>query len=76
MDSSEGAGRPRKVTKKDVYEAFNRVPGPAATGSELARELGVSKQTVLRRLHDLHEQGCVESKDCGVKIWWRDDTPE
>lgn len=76
MDDTEDRGRPVKVTVEDVYEAFDRVQGPAATGSELARELGVSKQTALRRLDELCEQGRVASKDRGVKIWWRTDIPE
>lgn len=72
MDKDHGSGRPRDTTTDDVLEAFNEVDAPVATGRELARLLGVSQQTVLRRLAELQEDGRVERKDVGARavVWW------
>jgi hypothetical protein len=70
--AKDGIGRPRDVTGEDVLTAFNDVDKPVATGTLLAEILDVSKQSVLRRLHELEEEGRVERWKVGSRavVWW------
>lgn len=72
MSEGNGSGRPRETTAEDILETFDEIDGPVATGKELACELGVSQQTVLRRLDELHETDRVGRKKVGARavVWW------
>ena len=70
--AKDGIGRPREVTCEDVLTAFADVDKPIATGNLLAEMLEVSKQSVLRWLQELEEQGHVERWKVGSRaiVWW------
>ena len=70
--AKDGIGRPRDVTCEDVLTAFDDVDKPVATGKLLAEMLDVSKQSVLRRLQELEEEGRVERWKVGSRavVWW------
>ena len=73
--AKDGIGRPREVTCDDVLTAFEDVDKPVATGKLLAEMLDVSKQSVLRRLQELEEEGRVERWKVGSRavVWWPTD---
>jgi len=73
--AKDGIGRPRDVTCEDVLAAFEDVDKPVATGKLLAEMLDVSKQSVLRRLQELEEEGRVERWKVGSRavVWWPTD---
>lgn len=75
MTEGENSGRPREITVDDVLAAFGEVNAPVATGAELATRLNTSRQTVLRRLNELHENERVERKEVGARaiVWWPSD---
>ncbi len=61
-----------EVTCEDMLRAFDGVDKPVATGTLLAEMLDVSKQSVLRRLQELEEEGQVERWKVGSRavVWW------
>jgi len=65
-------GRPTKVSTEEVIEAFKQVDEPMTTAPELADILGVSSQTVTRRLNVLKEDSEVGKKKVGARtiVWW------
>ena len=69
--AKDGIGRPRDVTCEDVLTAFDDVDKPVATATLLAELLDVSKQSVLRRLQELEEQGRMERWKVGSRavVW-------
>ena len=73
--AKDGMGRPRDVTCDDVLAAFEDVDKPVATATLFAEILGVSKQSVLRRLQELEEDGRVERWKVGGRavVWWPTD---
>ena len=70
--AKDGIGRPREVTCEDVVSAFDNVEKPVATGKLLAELLDVSRQSVLRRLQELEEDGRVKRWKVGSRavVWW------
>jgi hypothetical protein len=65
----DGSGRfSRSVDDADVLGAV-RAHDPAAT-SEIAEEVGVSRQGADRRLRSLREDGDVSSKKIGASLVW------
>lgn len=72
MSGGKGGGRPQKVTTDDVLEELRSVDEPVGTAAELAVELDVSSQTVVRRLEELEKHGTVERKQVGANavVWW------
>jgi len=65
----DGSGRfSRSVNDADVLGAV-RAHDPAAT-SEIADELGISRQGADRRLRSLREDGAVSSKKIGASLVW------
>ena len=69
---NDGMGRPRDVTCEEVLEAFDEVKKPVANAPLLADELGVGKQSVLRRLQELEDDERVERWQVGAHavVWW------
>lgn len=72
MPGDNGSGRPQKVTTDDVLRELRSVDEPVGTAAELARELDVSSQTVVRRLEELEGRGIVARKQVGANavVWW------
>jgi len=65
----DGSGRfSRSVDDADVLGAV-RAHDPAAT-SEIAEEVGISRQGADRRLRSLREDGAVSSKKIGASLVW------
>lgn len=58
----------------DVLRAMDYQDDPFVTTTEIADELDVANQTVLKRLHELHDEGRIERKDVGANavVWWRE----
>ena len=73
--SNDGMGRPRDVTCEEVLKAFDEVEKPVANAPLLADELGVGKQSVLRRLQELEDNEQVERWQVGARavVWWPTD---
>lgn len=71
-DENGGGGRPQQVSGAEVLEAFGEVDAPVATARMLAAHVPASKDTVLRRLRELHEDGQVERLRVGGRaiVWW------
>ena len=69
---NDDMGRPRDVTCEEVLEAFDEVEKPVANAPLLADELGVGKQSVLRRLQELEDEEQVERWQVGARavVWW------
>ena len=57
----------------DVLDAIDKQSEPFVTATEIGEELNVSNTAILERLHELHENGKVESKKVGANtlVWWR-----
>jgi DNA-binding IclR family transcriptional regulator len=57
--------------KEPEYAEADRIIGerPGITPAELARELGVARSTVTRRLPSLEEAGYLYSEDEGGGLW-------
>jgi len=74
--SKNDVGRPRKLTRDEVLEAFDEVDKPVATGKLLSEQVDESKTSVLRRLEELEEDGMVEKWSVGANavVWWRVET--
>lgn len=72
MAGGKGGGRPQKITTDDVLEELQRIDEPVGTAAELAEKLGVSSQTVVRRLEELEEAEVVDRKHVGANavVWW------
>jgi predicted ArsR family transcriptional regulator len=45
--------------------------GGEATTSEITAEVGCSDMTTRRKMHDLEEEGVVESREIGTVLVWR-----
>jgi DNA-binding IclR family transcriptional regulator len=69
-------GRPRKLTRAEVLEAFDKVDKPVVTGKLLSEQVDESKTSVLRRLDELEDEGVVEKWSVGANavVWWRAET--
>ena len=61
------------VSSREVYEAV-RDGDHVVSASELTEELDTSRDTILRRLRTLHENGEIERKEVGASavVWWLD----
>jgi Fic family protein len=62
------------VSAREVREAVEN-GDHVITASELTDVLGTSRDTILRRLRTLHENGEVERKEVGARavVWWVDE---
>jgi len=75
-DSDDTPGRGREVSDIEIMRAVCEANGPVACGSEIADAVGMTRAGVTNRLHQLHEMGCVASKDVGNGlVWWPDFYP-
>jgi predicted transcriptional regulator len=73
--AKDGVGRPRDVTCEDVLTVFDDVDKPVATATLIADMFDVSKQSVLRRLQELEDEGRVDRWKVGSRavVWWPTD---
>lgn len=71
-DRGEGGKFTSKVEDEDILRALRKHGEPVATAGEVADVLGVSSETVRRRLTTLHEAGRVGRKKVGARavVWW------
>ena len=61
------------VSAREVYEAV-RDGDHVVTAGELTKVLDTSRDTILRRLRTLHDNGEIERKEVGASavVWWAD----
>lgn len=69
---SDMAGRPPKVSDKDILRRFVDEEDPVLTAAEVAAPFDVQSQTIYKRLEDLADRGLVEFKKPGqsAKVYW------
>jgi predicted transcriptional regulator len=74
MSSGSNKGRNRTFMNSDVLSAMDSLEDPFVTTTEIADELDVESQTVLQRMHELHDEGQIKRKDVGANavVWWRE----
>jgi predicted ArsR family transcriptional regulator len=63
------------VTPDRVLEVLREVDDPVLTAKEVGERLGCTSEAARRQLHDLREDGKVESKQVGARaiVWWISD---
>ena len=67
-------GREETVEDNEILQIFFESEDPVLFTGEVADEIGFSNQGTLPRLHNLADQGLLESKDGGRSIvWWLTD---
>ena len=67
-------GREETVDDSEILQVFLETDDPALFTGEVADAIGFSNQGTLSRLHNLADQGLLESKDGGRTIvWWLTD---
>jgi predicted transcriptional regulator len=61
------------VTDEELLAAFDDIPGPYVTASELAETLPISRTAINKRLNRLHEEGRVGRKQPIQQFvgWWK-----
>ena len=61
-----------QFTVNDVLEVFESIDEAVVITSDIANELGCSKQTARRRLNDLHDAGRINKRTFGQQtVWWQ-----
>jgi predicted ArsR family transcriptional regulator len=61
-----------QFTVTDVLEVFESIDEVAVITSDIADELGCSKQTARRRLNELHDAGRINKRTFGQQtVWWQ-----
>ena len=67
-------GPDRKVTDVDVLTAIMTHYAPAVGTSDVADEVGISRQAVDKYLWDLEEDGLIRTRRVGqARVWWLTD---
>jgi hypothetical protein len=75
-DTVNTPGRGREVDDIEIMRAVCEADGPCASAAEVADAVDMTRAGVTNRLHQLHEQGCLASKDVGNGlVWWPDFYP-
>lgn len=70
-------GPESEISDCEYLRAIREIYGPAVGTSEVASELGVSRQTAEKHLKRLHESGYLNTRMVGqVRVWWLDDDGE
>lgn len=55
----------------DILRAVEQAPWPVALASDVAEEVGCTKQTARKKLNELYADGRVEKRDAvTVTLWW------
>jgi CTP-dependent riboflavin kinase len=65
-------GRQKRVDDAGVLREMVLHPDPVITSKELSKRIDYSQDGARRRLHDLLENGYVESRTVGSNavVWW------
>jgi len=59
------------VTDSELLRAIRNHRAPAVGSSDIASDVGVSRQAVDRRLRNFADEGLVNTDKVGrVRIWW------
>jgi LexA DNA binding domain. len=75
-NDGDGRGRDRSTDDMELMEAICNADGPAASTSEVAEAVGMTRQGVSHRLQQLADKGIVNCKNAGSGlIWWPDFYP-
>lgn len=63
------------VTPERVLEVLRESDDPVLTAKEVGECIGCTSEAARQQLHDLHEDGKVESKQVGARaiVWWVSD---
>lgn len=61
-----------EVGDNGILALLDREDPPVATATEIADEVGMTRQAVTRRLKRLHDDGIVGRKEVGARavVWW------
>jgi len=67
-----------EVSEQDILLVFDSTEEPFMTASEIADELPITRDTVLRRLKRMEEKGLVGHKKAGARAvgWWAEVAPK
>jgi DNA-binding MarR family transcriptional regulator len=67
-----------EVTEQDILLVFDSTDDPFMTAKEIADELPITRDAVLRRLKDMEDEGLVGSKRTGARAvgWWAKVAPK
>lgn len=76
VEQGEGGKFIDKYGDDDVVQVLASAFPEPMTNKEVADEIGCSKATAHNRLHDLHDEGVVQTKEAGARarVWWVDMT--
>jgi predicted ArsR family transcriptional regulator len=76
-DRDESGRFTETVTEQEILKVFDQIEEPFVTASELADELGVSRQAANYRLKRMRDNGLVNSKKTGARSvgWWAEVAP-
>lgn len=60
------------VTEQDILKVFDRVHEPFLTATEIAEQVGFTRQAALYRLKQMRKGDLVARKDAGARAvgWW------
>lgn len=66
------------VTDDEILAAFDKIPGPYVTATELEDVLPIGRKAITPRLKQLREEGRIEKKQPIPQFvgWWRVDGQE
>ena len=66
-----------KVTEQDILKVFDATEDAFLTSSEIAEEVGITRQAVNYRLEKMREKELVEKKKAGARAagWWANYAP-
>jgi DNA-binding Lrp family transcriptional regulator len=72
QDRGKGGQFAPSIENDDVLDALCEHAEPIATANDLAAVLGVTSETVRRRLEELREEGRVDRRTVGAAavVWW------
>jgi len=67
-----------EVSEQDILLIFDSTDDPFMTAKEIADELPITRDAVLRRLKDMEEDGLVGHKKAGARAvgWWAKVAPK
>lgn len=67
-----------EVSEQDILLVFDSTDDPFMTAKEIADELPITRDAVLRRLKDMEDEGLVGQKKAGARAvgWWAKVAPK
>ncbi|MDY6765280.1 MAG: HTH domain-containing protein [Halobacteria archaeon] len=66
-----------EVTEEDILKIFEEADEPFLTAKEIAKELPITREGVLKRLEKMRDKNLVGKKKTGARAvaWWAKVTP-